>query len=54
MPLYSPQGPELYNLEHTEHLREDLHEEKSIRRIEVLFSEFPAFSAKSDTSGIEG
>lgn len=26
----SPQGAELYNLEHTEHLREGLHEEKEL------------------------
>lgn len=53
MPLYSPQRAELYNLEHTGHLG-GLHEGKSFRRMEVLFSEFlcPVFSVRSDPSGI--
>lgn len=54
MPLYSPQRAELYYLELIEHLREGLHEGKSFRRMEVLFSAFlcPVFSVKDYTSGV--
>lgn len=54
IPLYSPQRAELYYLEHIEHLREGLHEGKSFRRMEVLFSVFlgPVLSVRDYTSGV--
>lgn len=54
MPLCSPQRAELYYLELLEHLREGIHEGKSFRRMEVLFSTFlcPVLSVRDYTSGV--
>lgn len=54
MPLYSPQRAELYCLELIEHVGDGLHEGKSFRSMEVLFSAFlcPVLSVRDYTSGV--